>query len=404
MVSDCQGDLLLEELKQQVILEVEKIRDKLVELSDQIHENPELSMEEVTAASLLAKELEAHDFRIERELAKVRTAFRATPRMVKKPIICFLSEYDALPGLGHACGHHMSGVSSLGAVIAASKVVESNNVQGSVILVGTPAEEEHSGKVLLAEAGAFENVDAVMMVHAYDKNCVGATFLALDALQFDFQGRTAHAAGAPHEGINALNAVLITFRNVDALRQHIRSDVRIHGVITNGGAAPNIVPEKATARFYVRSTERSYLNEVVEKVENCARGAALATGSQVTITHYEPNLSDMLNNNVIATLYRENLEHFTSDIIGDLPPLGSSDIGNISYLVPTIHPMIAMAPKGVGLHTREFEEVGVSERAHSALLIGAKCLAMTAIDLLMNPQTLSEAKAELVERKRRTAQ
>ncbi|MEM2961276.1 MAG: M20 family metallopeptidase [Candidatus Bathyarchaeia archaeon] len=382
-------------LKEEVAEEVNKIRDRMVELSDKIHGNPELSFEEFKASKWLASELEEHGFNVQIGIANLETAFKATYRVAgEKPIICLMVEYDALPDIGHACGHHMSGVASVTAAIALSKVMQRYGLDGSIVALGTPGEELYAGKIPLIKAGAFDGVDAAMMVHAADKNVLRSSLLALDALQFDFKGKPAHASAAPHMGINALNAVLLTFRAIDALRQHVRSDVRIHGIITEGGKAPNIVPEKASARFYVRSTERWYLDEVTEKVKNCARGAALATGASLEIISFEPSMDDMINNTTLCELFRKNWAQFTTDILDQEEPLGSSDVGNVSHVVPAIQPEISIAPEGTTPHTREFAEAGISEKAHQAIVIAAKTMSMTAIDLLSIPEIVDKIRQD----------
>jgi len=385
----------LDELKYEVSEEIDRIRNKMIELSDKIHANPELSFKEFKASKWLTSELEENGFIVQLGIADLKTAFKATwCAMGEKPTICFMVEYDALPDIGHACGHHMSGVASVTAAIALSKVMKRHGLGGRVIALGTPGEELYAGKVHLIKVGAFNGVDVAMMVHASDRNVLRCRLLALDALQFNFKGKPAHAAAAPYMGINALNAVLLTFHAIDALRQHVRSDVRIHGIITEGGKAPNIVPEKASARFYIRATERWYLNEVTEKVKNCAKGAALATGASLEITNFEPSLDDMINNPTLCEVFRKNWKRFTTDIIDEKEPLGSSDVGNVSHVVPTIQPEISIAPEGTVPHTREFAEAGISEKAHQALVVAAKSMAMTAIDILYTPELLEKIKQD----------
>lgn len=379
-------------IKEEVLNEIDRIQNRMIELSNQIHSNPELSLKEFKAAEWLTSELEKYGFKIQKGIASLETAFKAVYQVGerKKPVICLMVEYDALPDLGHACGHHMSGVASVAAAIALSKVAKEYELDGSILALGTPGEELYGGKVSLIKAGIFNGIDVAMMVHAFDRNVLFGPLLALDALQLDFKGKPAHAAAAPHTGINALNAVILTFRNIDALRQHIRPDVRIHGIITEGGKAPNIVPEKASARFYVRSTERWYLDELTEKVKNCARGAALATGAELEISSFEPSMDDMINNPTLSETFKKNWERFTTDILDEVEPIGSSDVGNVSHVVPTIQPLISIAPDGILPHTREFTEAGVSKKAYQALVVSAKTLAMTAIDLLTTPKIESE--------------
>ena len=385
--------LPVDRLKEETMGEIDRLSAAMVELSDRIHSNPELSLQEFKAAKWLASELEEHEFQLERRIANLETSFKATYEAVGgPPVVALLVEYDALPGLGHACGHNASGVASVAAAIGATKVVKRHRLDGTILAIGTPGEELAAGKVSLLQAGAFDDVDVAMMAHMFNRNICTPTFLALDALEFSFRGKPAHAAGAPHMGINALNAVTLTFEGINALRQHVRDDVRIHGIITEGGEAQNIVPAKASTRFYVRAKERSYLNEVSERVKNCARGAALATGAELEIRNYEPNQDDLITNATLIKAFRENWEHFTADICEGSEPLGSSDIGNVSHAIPVIHPMIAIAPVGIVLHTKEFTEASASKEAHRALLIAAKTLAMTVIDLLAVPGLLDRVK------------
>jgi amidohydrolase len=303
-----------------------------------------------------------------------------------------MAEYDALPDLGHACGHNLSGVASITAAIALSKILSKNHFDGTILVMGTPGEELYSGKVSLIRAGAFQNVDVAMMVHMFDRNVSAPISLALDALDFHFRGKAAHAAGAPHEGVNALNGVIQTFVGIDALRQHIRDDARIHGIITHGGVAPNIVPEKASARFYVRARARQYLDEVTEKVKNCARGAALATGAQVEIKNFEASVDDLISNRSLVEAFERNWSYFTPDI-QKAGAFGSTDVGNVSHVVPTIQPLVSITP-GIMPHTREFAEATAGEKGHRALAIGAKTLAMTALDLFTNPELLGRIKED----------
>lgn len=377
-----------DKIKRDVLLEIDKIEKRMIELSDLIHDNPEISYEEYKASKWLIEELKKYGFTIERGIAGLKTAFKADFQIGgKKPVICFMVEYDALPGIGHACGHNFSGTASIAASIAVKNVMKKYNIDGVVIALGTPGEELYSGKVPILEAGHFKGVDAAMMVHAFDRNVVHAPFLALDGLDFIFKGKSVHAAGAPHEGINALNAALITFRGIDALRQHVRDDVRIHGIITEGGEAPNIVPEKASIRFYVRAADRLYLNKVTEKVKNCARGAALMTGAKLEISNFEPKVDNLISNPTLSEIFEKNWKGMFGDIKKTIEkPLGSTDVGNVSHVVPTIHPMISIAPEGTILHTKELAEAAGSEKAHEALIKAAKTLAATAIDVLTFPE------------------
>jgi len=381
--------------KNDIAKQVDQLQNSMCELSDRIHSHPELALKEYEAVKWLTSELQEHGFTVEIGVGGLETAFRAAYEGAsQKPVACLVVEYDALPELGHACGHNVSGVASVAAAIALSKVMSKYQLQGSIVVVGTPAEEYYAGKVTLIEAGVFEDVDFAMMVHMYDRNEASPVFLALDALTFTFKGKPAHAAGAPHEGINALNAVRLTFAGIDALRQHVREEVRIHGIVTEGGDAANIVPEKASANVYVRARERRYLDEVKEKVKNCARGAAIATGAELEIGSFEQSNDNLITNPVLIELFRKSWKNFVSEIHETGPTVGSTDMGNVSHVVPSIHPMVAMAPKGTVLHTREFADAARSEKAYEALSIASKTMGMTVVDVLTNSAVVDELRLD----------
>lgn len=260
-------------MKQRIIDEIQRCQEDFNNISIYIGENPELGHEEFIACATLTEELKKHDFQVEIGTCGLATAFTATYDSGKPgPVIGFMAEYDALPELGHACGHNLIGTMGIAAGIGLSKVLHETG--GKVIVFGTPAEETKGGKVTMAEAGIFDQLDVAMMVHPLDSYMKSGSSLAMDAIQFEFFGKAAHAAASPHMGINALDAVLQTFNSINALRQHITSDARIHGIITEGGKAANIVPDYAVAQFYVRAANREYVNELVEKVKKCAEGAS----------------------------------------------------------------------------------------------------------------------------------
>jgi amidohydrolase len=306
--------------------------------------------------------------------------------------VAFLAEYDALPGLGHACGHNIIGTAAVGAALALAPLL--SELSGSVHVFGTPAEETNGAKVPLAAGGAFAGIDAAMMIHPSGRTVLAAPSLAMDALEFRFRGRAAHAASAPHEGINALDAVILTFNAINALRQHVRPDVRIHGIITKGGEAPNIVPEEAVARFYVRAARRRYLNQVVEKVINCARAGALATGAELTVSNFEYSFDEMRNNSALAAAMEANLSRLGEEVVPSGEGMGSLDMGNVSHVVPAIHPYISIGGPGLVSHTREFAAAAGGEGGVRGLMIGAKALAATALDVLLNAELRRAARAE----------
>jgi len=239
--------------------------------------------------------------------------------------------------------------------------------------------------------GVFDDLDVAMMVHMFDRTVLDPKFIAMEGIEFEFHGKPSHAAGAPEEGVNALNGVIQTFENINALRQHVKDGVRIHGIITDGGSAINIVPEKAAAKFFVRADSSEYLNEVAEKVKRCAEGAAVATGADVRIETFEAN-DDLENNPVLTAIFDENVRRHTDDVIGRTEEsIGSTDAGDVSKVLPTIHPMVSIAPKGTALHSEEFARASCSEEGFNGMMVAAKALALTALDLIAGDEFLERA-------------
>lgn len=382
----------LAEMKKEAEEIIDGMRDRMVDLSYEIHEHPELSYEEYRAKELLAEELEAQGFQMESGLAGLETSFRGEFHVKESgPTICLMVEYDALKDLGHACGHNLSGVASLGAATAVKEIIDRYKLSGKIVALGTPGEELYSGKIPMVEAGVFEDVDVAMMAHMFDRTVIDPKFIAMEGLEFKFQGEPSHAAGAPEEGINALNGVIQTFENINALRQHVKDGVRIHGIVTHGGSAINIVPEEAAAKFFVRADSRQYLDEVVEKVKKCGKGAAVATGADVEINSFESN-DDLENNSVLTVLFSENIRRYTDDVIGRMEKsIGSTDVGNVSKVVPTIHPMVAITSEGTALHTKGFAEATASESGFEGMITASKGLALTAVDLIYGKNFLKRA-------------
>jgi len=371
-----------EGLKQEVVKQIEGLKDGLIELSHRIHKNPELGFEEYKACAWLTDMLSEHGFQVERGVAGLETAFRATFTGTREyPRIALLAEYDALPEIGHACGHNIIGAASIGAAIALSKL----NLPGTVVVLGTPAEEGGGGKVIMVERGVFKDIDAAMMIHPADQNLVWQGSLAIKELIMKFTGKLAHAAAQPEKGINALDAVIQTFNNINALRQHLTEDVRIHGIIAHGGLMPNIVPDYAEAHFYVRALNDNYLLEVLEKVKNCAKGAALAQGAKVEFKIKRGYRSHKLHSPLVEA-FRVNLLALgvKPDIAVESGGMGSSDIGDVSQVVPAIHPYISITEGEIASHSHEFAEAACSEKGDSGLIVGAKALAMTAIDVFID--------------------
>ncbi|HHW03497.1 MAG TPA: M20 family metallopeptidase [Thermoanaerobacterales bacterium] len=383
----------MDSLKEKVVLLVDEIKNDIFEVADRIHENPELGNQEFKASKLLKEKIAEYGFSV-RDVTGLPTAFIATKKGAKTgPTIALLAEYDALPQLGHACGHNLIAAASFGAAAALGKL--GDDLAGEVMLVGSPAEETDGAKVLLVEKGIFSGVDAAMMVHPGNKTTVYSTSLAMEAIEFTYTGKAAHAAAAPHMGINALDAVIMLFNGINALRQQLRSDVRIHGIITEGGKACNIIPDKAVARFYVRAGEKNYMLKVKEKVIACAKGAELATGAKLSYRNFELPFDNLVTNRTMADLFKQNLkEQGYDDISDEEEGIGSTDMGNVSQVVPAIHPHIAIAEPNVAPHSIEFCQAAGSERGKKAALISAKAMAMTAIDLVEKPELLNKAKEE----------
>ncbi|MEW4266778.1 M20 family metallopeptidase [Priestia megaterium] len=383
-------------MKQLINEAINKLQDTFYDVSKYIGKNPELGHEEFKACKALTDVLKEQGFTVEIGTCDLPTAFTAVYDSQKPgPSIGFMAEYDALPDLGHACGHNLIGTMSIAAGIGLSKAVAETG--GKIYVYGTPAEETRGGKVTMAEQGIFNHLDVAMMVHPYYCHQKSGRSLAMDAIQFEFFGKSAHAAAAPHEGINALDGVLQTFNSINALRQHVKPDVRIHGVITEGGKAANVVPDYAVAQFYVRASTRAYVDEVTEKVKACANGAALATGTKLEISNYEFSYDDMQTNQTLSDVYTNNLISLgvsEQSITEDQGDHGSLDMGNVSQVVPAIHPYIQICDDYFVCHTHEFREAALSEQGREAMILGAQTMALTGYDVLTNQTLLKKIKEE----------
>lgn len=374
--------------------EIENIQQQLWNMSDHLYENPELGDQEFKSMKLLVDFLKVHHFDVETGIVNRPTAFKAAFKSSKPgPAIAYLAEYDALPGVGHGCGHNMIGTMSVGAGVILSKLV--NEIGGSVVVLGTPAEETNGAKVPMSEEGTFDDVDVAMIVHPGDLSYESGESLAMDAIEFGYSGKASHAAASPEKGINALDSVIQLFNGINALREHLPTDVRIHGVIPEGGQAANVVPDKAVAQFYIRAKERTYLNEVVEKVKNIANGAALMTGATLEMSNYELSYDDMITNNALSQAFTTNLKE-TSEypVHPQKISYGSIDMGNVSQVVPAIHPYIGLNEPGLIAHTTAFADKTITDEGHQVIADGALALAKTGYDVLTNPELLKDIQAE----------
>ena len=374
-----------ESLKRRAAADVDRRRAELVELSLRIHANPEIAFEEHESAAALTGLLEANGFAVERGICEISTAFRATAGS-GEPRIAILAEYDALPGVGHGCGHNIIGTASCAAGIALRPLIQ--EMGGTLMVIGTPAEEAAGGKVYMAARGAFEGLECAIMVHPGNRNTAVAFALACLELDVEFHGKAAHAAARPEAGLNALDAMVAAFVNIGLLRQQIRDSARIHGIITEGGQAVNVIPHHTAAKLLIRSEDDEYMDNVLKaKVLGCFQGAAVATGCELKYRWGEDSrYKAMRTNRALADAYRANAEALGRQVVDQEShrSMGSTDMGNVSTIVPAIHPSIAIAPQNVPVHTVEFRELAASEAGHQGLIDSAKVLAMTAIDVLVD--------------------
>ena len=383
------------ELKDRVCQAVDRMRDELLRISRAIHANPELAFEEHQAASLLVAALREAGLGVETGVHGLETAFSAEFGADGSPCVALLAEYDALPEMGHACGHNLIATASVGAGLALASVADL--LPGRVRVLGTPAEEHGCGKELMAREGALDGVDAALMMHPSSVNLVSMPCIAMAELEIRYRGQSAHAAAMPERGVNALDAMVVGYQAVAALRQHIARDERIHGIITDGGQSPNVVPERSAARFYVRAANEQNLAPLKRRVEACFRAGAEATGADVEIEWGAADYLDIRFNEPLAAAFRANAEALGREFfpIDKLPPSvqGSTDMGNVSHRVPSIHPMLAAAPLHCTIHNPEFAKWAGSEMGEAAALDGAKALAMTALDYFADADLRQRAQA-----------
>ncbi len=392
---------------------IEASKTALFDLSKDVHAHPELNYEEYYSSNALAGFLEQRDFNVERGIGGVETAFRASipGGAGNGPTIAVLAEYDALPEIGHGCGHNLIAMAAMGAALGLQ--ANAANLPGRVEIIGTPAEEGGGGKIRLLEAGVFDGVDATLSSHPFSNRTIvpavsprGESWsLAMVGYRYIYQGRAAHAAAAPEAGINALNAVIHLFTGIDALRQHLRDDVRIHGVITDGGTAPNVVPEFAAANFMLRSRDGQYLSdEVVGKVRQVAEGAAAMTGASLEIEEFYPFYENVQPNLTLAQAVGANLQALgvqLDDPIPGRPGSGAStDFGNVSQVMPAYELRYAVSETPVASHTRDMCETAITDFALSSALQVAKALSLTAADLLRDATLVEAAKTEYADRSR----
>lgn len=379
-----------DDAKARVSARIDAIADVLCEVSHDLHAHPETGFAEHRSARVLCETAARHGLDMDLGAYGLETAFVGEVGDSPVPPVAVICEYDALPDIGHACGHNVIAAAGLGAALALAP--EARALGGRLRVLGTPAEEGGGGKVLMARAGAFDDVSAAMMVHPADADLSEISAIAVAQLVMEYHGRAAHAAAAPEEGVNALDAAVLGYNAVAALRQHIGGDERVHGIITHGGDRPNVVPHRASMHWYVRSPDDARLATLKSRVLAALESGAAATGCTCQHQWGDTPYSNMVTDEHLIGLFRGNWErlgrHLPTPGEAAHAVVGSTDMGNVSHLVPSIHPMIAVAPRGTAIHTEEFARHAVSPAADAALVAGAKAMAMTVVDLWMSGGTV----------------
>jgi amidohydrolase len=376
----------MQDLKARVVRAIDDLRPELLEVARNIHAHPVLALQERYAADLLCSVLERHGLQPRRGAYELETSFRCDIGETG-PVVAILSEYDALPELGHACGHNLIAAMGLGAALGLAKV---GGFNGRVRYLGTPAEEYGAGKAVMAARGAFDGIDAAMMVHPASVDLEAFPSLAVTAVKAIFRGKAAHASVSPWEGVNALDACVSAYQMIAQLRQHITTNDRVHGIINYGGAAPNIVPERAEATYYIRAQDTAALTALRDRVRACLEAGAAGAGGSVELEWWEYPYLDLRSNEPLARTYRANAESLGRSFfeVANIPPgaRGATDMGNVSHIAPSIHPTVAIAPMGTGIHTACFAHCAASATGDDATLDGAKAMAMTAIDFFCDSE------------------
>lgn len=374
---------------------IDTVGDELAKISRAIHAQPELAFKEYFACETLTDALKRHGFTPQTGVFTLETAFEAQINSPQEgPTVAILAEYDALPGIGHACGHNIIATAALGAALGLKAVQEV--LPGHVRLIGTPAEERGGGKELMARAGAFDGVDAAMMIHPAGVNLASMPCICVAEVQVVYHGKSAHASAMPHKGINALDGLLLAYQAISNLRQHIRSSERIHGIITQGGDAPNIVPNQTTGEFYVRAANEKDLAKLKPRVQACFDAGATGSGCKVDVNWANVDYLDLNTNWPLADQFRRHGENLGRKFVPFEQALkfgaGSTDMGNVSYRVPSIHPMLAVAPPQVVIHNPEFTQWAGSEKGDQAVVDGAKAMALTTADFFLSKPLQQQVK------------
>ena len=382
--------------KQSARVAVDDIAPELIRISREIHSHPELAFQEHHAFAQLVPFLETNGFQMKTGVYGMETAFRGEwghgPTTIA---IC--AEYDALPEIGHACGHNLIATAGVGAAVALIRAIEPADAR--VVILGTPAEETHGGKCIMVNNGCFDDIDVAMMAHPMAVDFADPPMLGVAHVDVEYKGKAVHASVGPEQGINALDAMVTAYQAVAQLRQHIRRDARLHGIITYGGAAANIVPDRTTGTFYVRAPQPKYLEELKERVRHCFEAGALATGCELTMDwHAELQYAPLTSNAPMVAAYRRNGEAVGKQFV-DIKNVstGSTDMGNVSQVVPSIHPTFGVGQM-IFNHTPDFTAAAITDAAHDSMLKTAQALAMTGVDLALDPDLVRRAKADFAGR------
>lgn len=367
-------------------------KEKFIKVSQKIHKNPEIGNKEYFACEILTNVLKEFGFEIEKNIAGHPTGFIARKKSTlgDSPKISFLAEYDALPELGHACGHNIIGSISVTGAVALGEVLK--DIPGEVVVFGCPAEEggeNGSAKGSFVRENLFKDIDVAMIIHPGSDNVVTGKSLAVNPLDFEFFGTPAHAAGSPEKGKNALDALLHFFNGIATLRQHLTSDIKIHGIITHGGDAPNIIPSYTKARFYIRASTKERCDEVTEKIVNIAKGAAIMTGCKEKVSSFQNRVDNLIPTPIFDDLYVDVMKRLGIEVSKDHKKgIGSTDVGNVSQIIPTIHPNIKICDSDIAGHTVEFAKAAKSSKGDEAVILGGKALALIGYELLTTPKKL----------------
>jgi amidohydrolase len=379
-----------EDAKARIADAVESARDEIVDLSHRIHADPEPAFDEVHAATWVAEILGRHGFAVEHPAGRLATAIRARlhGRAGDGPRIGILAEYDALPGLGHGCGHNTMAASGVGAAIALAAIAD--ELPGEIVFLGTPAEERGSGKQFMIDDGLFEGLDAALLYHPCDRNHVESHPLASEDVEVVYTGLQSHASSDPWLGKNALDALIVLFSSVGLWRQQLHPTARVHGIITEGGTAANIIPDRTSAWFMIRSADETGYTAMRDRFRQLCEAAAMATDTTVEVT-FSGGARTMRNNGVLAGRFRANMAAYGIDDQGDDLNAGSTDMANVSWVVPTIHPDLAIAPEGTPGHSILFRDAAVTPRADDVTLLAATLIAQTAVDLFKDPELVAKA-------------